>query len=56
MANFRRRDDLRHTWPGWLSQNGTPLRDLQKMGGWKTAPICGSTRIRRRHTWRVTPP
>jgi hypothetical protein len=30
--------------------NGTPLRDLQKMGGWKTAPICGSTRIRRRHT------
>jgi hypothetical protein len=50
MANFRRRDDLRHTWPGWLSQNGTPLRDLQKMGGWKTAPICGSTRIRRRHT------
>jgi integrase len=29
--------DLRHTRASCLIQNGTPLYDLQKMGGWKSA-------------------
>lgn len=26
--------DLRHTWASWHAQNGTPLYDLQVLGGW----------------------
>lgn len=31
--------DLRHTWASWHVQNGTPLYDLQEMGGWKSASM-----------------
>lgn len=38
IADFRWHD-LRHTWASWLIQNGTPLYDLQEMGGWKSAEM-----------------
>ncbi|HEX9173093.1 MAG TPA: site-specific integrase [Telluria sp.] len=38
IATFRWHD-LRHTWASWLIQHGTPLYDLQEMGGWKSAEM-----------------
>lgn len=31
--------DLRHTWASWHVMNGTPLNELQHLGGWKTAQM-----------------
>jgi integrase len=36
--------DLRHTWAGWHVRNGTPVYDLQEMGGWKPKKWCGELR------------
>jgi integrase len=31
--------DLRHTWASWHVQNGTPLHDLQELGGWESVEM-----------------
>jgi integrase len=38
IKNFRWHD-LRHTWASWLVQSGTPMYDLQEMGGWKSSSM-----------------
>src|SRR5438034_11275781 len=49
--------DLRHAWASWHVQNGTPLYDLQEMGGWKAAlTVRGTLTLRpqfsrRMHKW-----
>lgn len=35
VRNFRWHD-LRHTWASWHVQGGTPLPELQRLGGWQT--------------------
>lgn len=31
--------DLRHTWASWHTQNGTPVRVLQELGGWQSTEM-----------------
>jgi integrase len=31
--------DLRHTWPSWHVQGGTPLFGLPELGGWESAKM-----------------
>lgn len=31
--------DLRHTWAAWQRQAGTPTRELQKLGGWRSGSM-----------------
>ena len=31
--------DLRHSWATWQRQAGTPMHELQRLGGWKTAAM-----------------
>ena len=36
IENFRWHD-LRHTWASWLIKSGTPMYELQEMGGWNSS-------------------
>jgi integrase len=38
ITNFRWHD-LRHTWASWHIQAGTPLNDLQELGGWEDSTM-----------------
>lgn len=38
IAKFRWHD-LRHTWAGWLTQNGVPLNVIQEMGAWQSVEM-----------------
>lgn len=38
VANFRWHD-LRHTWASWHIQAGTPIAELQELGGWETVEM-----------------
>ncbi|WP_280142067.1 tyrosine-type recombinase/integrase [Nitrosomonas aestuarii] len=30
---------MRHTWASWHIQSGTPLHDLQELGGWEATEM-----------------
>ena len=36
IENFRWHD-TRHTWATWHRQSGTPTRELQRLGGWRSS-------------------